>query len=220
MEYEKESDYEITVAPEDPNELRPWAEPVNAAALLDRLTQCFRSYLSLEPGSSEVLSLWTVPLTLLMPASLPADLPQIARAPLRESYVTLDPRSGHAPPRPSSNITPATVFRVVDAFHPTLLIGEADPFLDNRRELTGILNTGHSRNTAFVERTETVQGVKYARRFSTFAAIGIAAIGNLPQDHRGSGYPSSRPCPYGDPMGHSQFRRTSRVRRDDARRDE
>src|SRR6202022_3391836 len=50
-----------------------------------------------------------------------------------------------------------------------------------RRELTGILNTGHSRNTAFVERTETVQGVIYVRRFSTFAAIGIAAIGNLPQ---------------------------------------
>ena len=98
-----------------------------------------------------------------------------------ESYVTLDPRSGHASPRPSSNITPATLFRVVDAFHPTLLIDEADTFLDNRRELTGMLNTGHSRNTAFVERTETVQGVKYVRRFSTFAAIGIAAIGNLPQ---------------------------------------
>jgi hypothetical protein len=41
MEYDKESDYEITVAPEDPNELRPWAEPVNAAALLDPLTSAF-----------------------------------------------------------------------------------------------------------------------------------------------------------------------------------
>jgi len=66
-------------------------------------------------------------------------------------------------------------------FHPTSLIDEADTFLDTRRELTGILNSGHSRGTAFVERTETVQGVKYLRQFSTFAAIGIAAIGNLPQ---------------------------------------
>jgi hypothetical protein len=56
MEYDKESDYEITIAPEDPDELLPWSEPVNTAALLNRLTKCFRSYLSLEPGNSEVLS--------------------------------------------------------------------------------------------------------------------------------------------------------------------
>jgi hypothetical protein len=39
MGYDKESDYDIAVALEDPDELLPWAEPVNAAALLNRLTK-------------------------------------------------------------------------------------------------------------------------------------------------------------------------------------
>src|SRR5208282_1024498 len=49
-----------------------------------------------------------------------------------------------------------------------------------KKELTGILNSGHSRHTAFVERTETVNKVKRVCSFSTFIAIAIAAIGRLP----------------------------------------
>jgi putative DNA primase/helicase len=70
---------------------------------------------------------------------------------------------------------------VADEFQPTLLIDEADTFVAGRRgELTGILNSGHTRQTAFVERTETVRKVKFVSRFSTFVPIAFAAIGSLP----------------------------------------
>src|SRR5262249_1225425 len=85
-------------------------------------------------------------------------------------------------PRPASNITPATLYRVADEFQPTVLIDEADTFVAGRTrgELTGILNSGHTRQTAYVERTETARKVKFGRRFTTFIPIAFAAIGGLP----------------------------------------
>jgi hypothetical protein len=63
-----------------------------------------------------------------------------------------------------------------------LLIDEADTFVAGRKrgELTGIVNSGHTRQTAYVERTETVRKLKFVRRFSTFIPIAFAAIGSLP----------------------------------------
>ncbi len=70
---------------------------------------------------------------------------------------------------------------MADEVQPTLLIDEADTFVAGKRgELTGILNSGHTRQTAYVERTETGRKVKFVRRFSTFIPIAFAAIGSLP----------------------------------------
>ena len=54
----------------------------------------------------------------------------------------------------SGNITPAALFRAVQAWKPTLLIDEADTFAKMHDELRGILNAGHTRDTAFVVRAE------------------------------------------------------------------
>ena len=50
----------------------------------------------------------------------------------------------------SGNITPAALFRAIDAWEPTLLIDEAETFAKMNDELRGILNAGHTRDTAFV----------------------------------------------------------------------
>jgi putative DNA primase/helicase len=69
------------------------------------------------------------------------------------------------------------LFRAVEAWSPALLIDEADTFLRNNDELRGIINSGHTRDLAFVIRT--VGDDHEPRRFSTWGAKAIASIGKL-----------------------------------------
>lgn len=52
----------------------------------------------------------------------------------------------------ASNISPAALFRAVDAWKPTLLVDEADAFMRENEELRGIINAGHTRDSAYVVR--------------------------------------------------------------------
>ena len=78
----------------------------------------------------------------------------------------------------ASNITPAAIFRVIEAEQPTLLIDELDSFSDAHEELRGILNSGHRRAGAKVIRT--VGDTHEPREFSTWSPMVFAAIGRLP----------------------------------------
>jgi len=87
-------------------------------------------------------------------------------------------------PLPASNTTPAVVFRAIEQWSPTLLVDEADSFLEAREELRGVLNSGHTRTTAYVLRTAGDD--HEPRAFSTWCAKAIAMIGRLPatlEDH-------------------------------------
>ncbi len=87
----------------------------------------------------------------------------------------------------ASNISNAAVYRVIEMVKPTLLIDEMDTVVkpgknDGARaeELRGILNSGHTRELAFVIRMEKVGDRMLPCRFSTFAPIVQALIGRLP----------------------------------------
>lgn len=78
----------------------------------------------------------------------------------------------------SSNITGPALFRVIEKYHPTLVIDEADNFATFNDELKGLLNAGHMRDTAQVTRTV---GEKYdPKTFSTWSPKAFTAIGSLP----------------------------------------
>ena len=78
----------------------------------------------------------------------------------------------------ASNISPAAVFRTIEKYSPTLLVDEADTFLKDNDELRGVLNSGHTKATAFVVR---VQGDDHEpMKFSTWGPKAIAMIGTLP----------------------------------------
>jgi hypothetical protein len=81
------------------------------------------------------------------------------------------------------SITPATLYRSIEKWHPTLLIDEADNLLKDSKgndnaELRSVINAGHTRDFAFVPRcagdTHEVEG------FSTWAPKVIALVGKLP----------------------------------------
>uniref|UniRef100_C6E2B9 DUF3631 domain-containing protein n=1 Tax=Geobacter sp. (strain M21) TaxID=443144 RepID=C6E2B9_GEOSM len=81
-------------------------------------------------------------------------------------------------PLAASNITPAAFFRAIDAWSPTLLIDEADAFMKDNEELRGLLNSGHTRASAYVIRT--VGDNFTPTKFNTWGAKALAGIGNLP----------------------------------------
>jgi putative DNA primase/helicase len=86
----------------------------------------------------------------------------------------------HLVPRPltASNITSAALFRSVEKWQPSLLIDEADTFLRASDEMRGVINSGHTKNSAFVIRTAGDD--HEPRRFRTWSPKAIALIGALP----------------------------------------
>jgi len=160
-------------------EPRPWESPVDGGELLDAIADRLRTHVVMPGESCAAAALWCV-LTYLTNA---VDcLPILAvTSPTKRcgKTVLLDLLAGLVNrPLPASNITPAALFRVVEKWQPTLLIDEADTFLRSSDELRGILNSGHTRHTAFVVR---VEGDEHEpMRFSTWGCKAIALIGRLP----------------------------------------
>ena len=79
-------------------------------------------------------------------------------------------------PLVASNISAAAVFRVIDANVPTLLIDEADSFMNDYEELRGVVNSGHTRDSSYVIRT--VGDDHEPKQFSTWGAKALAGIGS------------------------------------------
>jgi hypothetical protein len=86
-------------------------------------------------------------------------------------------------PLRSSSTTTAVLFRLIEsADRPTVLIDEADAIWAERganEELRALLNAGHRRGSDAHRMVGEGAAMK-AKRFSTFAAVALAGIGDLP----------------------------------------
>ena len=160
-------------------EPEPWAEPVEGVALINDIVDMIKRYVALPEGAAETIALWILH-TYTLEAAFISPILAITSPQKRCGKTTLLTilNSLVCKPLPASNVSPAALFRAVEKWKPTLLIDEADSFLKNSDELRGILNSGHSRPTAYVMRTtgENHEVVK----FSTWGAKAIALIGKLP----------------------------------------
>jgi putative DNA primase/helicase len=160
-------------------DIEPWTEPVDGAELIADLVALFRRYLVLPEHAAVALALWTV-FTHCIDAANIAPILAITSPVKRCGKSAVLIMLGRLVLRslPSSNISAAALFRAVEAWAPTLLIDEGDTFIWNSDELRGVLNSGHTRELAFVIRT--VGDDHQPRRFSTWGAKAIALIGKLP----------------------------------------
>jgi Protein of unknown function (DUF3631) len=160
-------------------ETEPWAESVDGAAVLDEAAKTFGTYLFSTRENLTVLALFSTythcfdvfGISPILDISSPTK-----RCGKSTAVVVL--RHLCAQPLLSGNITPAALFRSIEAWKPTLLVDEADTFLKMADELRGILNAGHTRDTAFTVRAEGDSNEP--RMFSTWAPKVVAAIGRLP----------------------------------------
>ncbi|HEY6006807.1 MAG TPA: DUF3631 domain-containing protein [Geobacteraceae bacterium] len=179
----------VEIAPPQTNLLllpdpEPWPEPVDGSVLLDELAAIFRRHLFLPPFAEETLALWTLHTYAFELRDITAYL-GIESPEKRCGKTTLLGVLSRLVNRPvvAANITPPAFFRVIEDFHPTLLVDEADTFVRGNDQLRGILNSGYSRATAYVVRVAQGASDQKAplRTFSCWCPKVMAAIGRLPE---------------------------------------
>lgn len=162
-------------------DIEPWPDPVDGATLLGELAQTIRRYVVLDPAGAYAEALWAVHTHAI----------EVAHVSPRLAITSPEKRCGKttnlnllgafvARPLPTANMTTATLFRVIEAARPTLLVDEADTFLREAEEMRGIINAGHCRASATVLRTVDTRDGYEVREFSVWAPMAIAAIGRLP----------------------------------------
>jgi putative DNA primase/helicase len=159
-------------------ELEPWPSPVETAAILEELASVYRRHLVLPEHGAVAVALWAAHDWAHDAATISPLL--VATSPEKrcgKTTVLLALRYTARRPLTAANITPAALFRSVEKWHPTLLIDEADSFLEEKEELRGVLNSSHCRATASVSRVEGED--REVRLYSTWAPIALALIGRL-----------------------------------------
>jgi hypothetical protein len=89
--------------------------------------------------------------------------------------------------RAAVSITASTVLRTFGAVKPTMLVDEAHRLLraHEKTELIAMMNCGHYRWNAFVERSvQRPNGEWVVERFPVWGTMALASIGELPQDQQ------------------------------------
>jgi len=160
-------------------EVEPAKNQVDGAALLLKIKSKLQKHVILPGGIVEPITAWVV-LTycykvfrILPLLGIISPVKRCGKTTLLEILQGLTNKGLTA-----SNISPAAIFRTIEKYSPTLLVDEADSFLKDNDELRGVLNSGHTRATAFVVRVEGEDHEPV--KFSTWGPKAIAMIGTLP----------------------------------------
>jgi hypothetical protein len=174
-------------------DVQPWEEPVDGTLLLNEIAGILRRFVVLPKWAPEALALWVV-------HTYGHDLREVSTYVGVESpekrcgKTTLLSVLSEMVSRPvvAANISSPAFFRVIEEAHPTLVIDEADTWLQGNDVLRGILNSGYTRKTAFVVRVaqwarkgepggEQRDGRRMGLvRYSCWCPKVMAAIGRLP----------------------------------------
>jgi putative DNA primase/helicase len=158
----------------------PWATTVDGKALASEIEAMIGRYVVLPEHAGCAIALWVIMAHALDCFEI-APVLAIESPEKRCGKTTLLSLLQPLVPKPltAANMTPAAVFRSVEAYKPTLLIDEADTFLtSDNPELVGVLNSGHTKASAFVVR---VVGDNHdVKPFATWCPKVIALIGELP----------------------------------------
>jgi putative DNA primase/helicase len=156
----------------------PWPRPVAGDALLTEIAASIARFIVCKPETARAAALW-IAMSWLIDTVQVAPLAVITAPEKRCGKSQLLAILGKLSRRPmvASNISSAALFRVIDAWQPTLMIDEADAFMRENEELRGILNSGHTRDSAYVVRTV---GEDFTpKQFLTWGAKALAGIGSL-----------------------------------------
>lgn len=157
----------------------PAAEPQNGVQLLNDVAIQIRRFVAADAASIDAITLWAA-FTHLVDKAQVCPLLAITSATKACGKSTCLEVVSRLVPKPvnAANVTPAAIFRLIEAAGPTLLVDEADVLFRQNDELRCLLNAGFTRTAAQAIRVEG-DGHE-VRIFSTWAPKAIALIGNLP----------------------------------------
>jgi putative DNA primase/helicase len=156
----------------------PWPVPVNPDHVLTDIASTIQRFIVCSKEVAHAVALWSA-MTWFMDVVQVAPLAVITAPEKQCGKTQLLTLLGHLSARAitASSISPAATYRAIDAWSPTLLIDEADAFMKDNEELRGIINSGHTRDSAYVIRT--VGDNFTPTKFNTWGAKAISGIGHL-----------------------------------------
>jgi Protein of unknown function (DUF3631) len=180
-----------TAAPACVSDPEPSASPPPLGKLLRAVAAMVTQRVYCLPHVADAVALWCIGSWGVNPPGDPTSGPDIfprlhLHSPTKrcgKSTLLEIVQSAVRRPLAATDVTVAVIFRSVDKWHPTLIIDEADRLFAKNQELTGIINSGHTRSGYALRLTEVPrQGVTSYEptSFSTFAAVALAGIGSLP----------------------------------------
>lgn len=165
--------------------IEPWPEVVRGLELADTILATFKRYTILPDGGGVALTLWALgtycndAFRIFPKLCISSPEKRCGKTTTMETLGSMTHRALVA-----SNVSPSVIFRSIDLWHPSLLIDEGDTFVSDNEELRGIINSGHTRSTAFVLRTEGEGANRQPRKFSTWGPMAIAMIKTPPDTIR------------------------------------
>lgn len=169
---------EISTAGISIEDIEPWHEAIIPDQLLSELSDTVKRFIVCHSTTADTVALWAA-MTWFIDVIQVAPLAVITAPEKRCGKSQLLFLLGKLCCRPitASNISPAALFRTIDAWKPTLLIDEADAFMKENEELRGLLNCGHTRDSAYTVRI--VGESMTPTKFDVWGAKALAGIGHL-----------------------------------------
>jgi putative DNA primase/helicase len=160
------------------DDVDPWPHPVDPAQLLTDIAQTIRRFIVCDKEVSIAVALWSA-MTWFIDVVQVAPLAVITAPEKRCGKTQLLSLLGRVVAKAiqASSISPAALFRTIDAWGPTLLIDEADAFMKDNEELRGLINSGHTRDSAYVIRT--VGDAHTPFKFNTWGCKALSGIGHV-----------------------------------------
>lgn len=158
--------------------VEPWPDPVDGAALLAEMARTIRRFIICDPETVAATALWCMASWLVEHVNVCPIL--LINAPEKACGKTqLLTVAGKLVPRPAqaAGISPSVLFRMIEKYQPTLLVDEIETVLTKEAEdLRGLMNAGHTRDSAFVWRSVAVGDDFEPKRFNVFGFKALAGI--------------------------------------------
>lgn len=161
-------------------DVQPWHESVDGAEVLNDVLEVLKCHVIANRETLHAAALWVCMTWFVEQATvLPLAMITAPEKGCGKSTLLAVMAKMAYKPLAASNTTAAATFRAIEAVRPTLFIDEADTFLRDDEGMRSILNSGHTRDSAYVLRTVGEQFE--TKQFSTWCAKAVCGIGHLPE---------------------------------------
>jgi len=158
-------------------DIEPYHEAINPAQLLDDITATIQRFIILDKHQAQTAALWVsacwfIDVIQCAPIAL-INAPEKAcgKTQLLTVLGKLTPRTAQA-----SGISPSVLFRMIEAYQPTLFIDEVETILKDNEDLRGLINAGHTRDSAKVWRSVAKGDDFEPKCFNVWGMKAIAGI--------------------------------------------
>lgn len=135
------------------SEVEPHQEAIDPAQLLNEVSDTIRRFIVLDAEQAHAAALWVAftwfidDVKVAPLAIITAPEPECGKSQLRDLLAKIVLR-----PLSTNNMKSATLFRIAEKWHPSLMLDEVDLMIRDDNEITSLINAGHHRGACEVWR--------------------------------------------------------------------